>query len=207
MFDSGELVLPRRHRLQRIFLDVGRFAHLIQFQPIGVEVHALHVDAERPERVDVGMAEARPVFEFDAQLERRLGLAHEIVLVDAERAVEDAQLRDRGFADADRADFFGLNQADFAILVLQEAPQRCGRHPAGGAPANNHDPAQFVIAHWAAPSRAGAPAAAAFGAAAQCALRNSRCVGIASAARLMAASMPRKCFFTLSMSTASTSGS
>ena len=52
----------------------------------------------------VAMADARPVLEFDAQLEGALRGPQEIVFVDPERLIEQADGRNRGFAHADGAD-------------------------------------------------------------------------------------------------------
>src|SRR5205085_11747593 len=77
-----------------------------------VEGDALQVLAERPERMEVAVAELAPVHELDAELERRPGLADEIVLVDSDQRVEAEQGRDGGLADADDADLLGLDQRD-----------------------------------------------------------------------------------------------
>ncbi len=66
--------------------------------------------------MDVAVADARPVDEFDAELERGLGLRHELALVDADALVEEADVRQRGLADADDADLARLDELDVAAV-------------------------------------------------------------------------------------------
>ena len=81
-------------------------------EPVMVELDPLHVDAVEAERVDVALADARPVDELDAELVGGVGRADEIGLVDAEQRVEQHDLRDGRFADADGADLVRFDQFD-----------------------------------------------------------------------------------------------
>ena len=99
--------------------------------------------ADNAEAVDVLVAYCAPVFELDAQLERRLRGAHEILLVDPEQLVKRAEQRDRGLADADGTDLIRLDERDIEILAQQLAERGCG-HPAGRAAADDHDLADVL---------------------------------------------------------------
>lgn len=60
--------------------------------------------ADLAKAVDVAVAQTPPVDKLDAQFKRGLGLAHELVFVDIEHAVEQGNDRDRGLTHTDRAD-------------------------------------------------------------------------------------------------------
>src|SRR5690348_7650464 len=62
--------------------------------------------------MDVGIADPAPVTKLDPELEGRLGTRHEFALIDPEPLIETANVRDGGFADADRADLERLDDAD-----------------------------------------------------------------------------------------------
>src|SRR3546814_5310520 len=69
-----------------------------------VKLDPEHVEAVEAEGMDIAMAGTDPVDEFDPELVGRVGFADELVLVDAEQRVEQADLRNRRLADADGAD-------------------------------------------------------------------------------------------------------
>src|SRR5687767_6372197 len=92
--------------------------------------------------MEITVANTAPVLEQDAQLERSGGGAHEFLLVDAKQAVKRTDGRNRGFADAYRADLFGLDQHHVEDAV--ELVSQCGcRHPSCGATSRDHDPANL----------------------------------------------------------------
>jgi hypothetical protein len=64
--------------------------------------------------------------------------AEEIGFIDSEIFVEQADLGNRGLADADGADRLGLDEADVGAAA-EEAGEGGGRHPAGGAAAGDDD--------------------------------------------------------------------
>ena len=112
--------------------------------------------ARRPERaegVEVAAALAVPADELDAELHRRLGLGHELALVQADDLVEPVDRWDRRLADPDRPDRVGFDQGDGGSLPRQRARQSRGGHPARCAPAKDHDPTNACVAHTAEPIR------------------------------------------------------
>ena len=122
-----------------------RLALQVQLEPVLVERQRAIVVADGAEAVDVAVADAAPVDELDAELERAAHGAHELHLVDLQRVVEGAQMRHGRFAHADRADVLGFHQPDRTPGNSQRARQRGRGHPAGGAAAHDDDVAESRV--------------------------------------------------------------
>ena len=95
---------------------------------------ALSGDAER---MDVAFARPVPVLEGNGELEGAGDRAQELLLVDLQEAVERADRRYRGFADADGADLLRLDQGNVQP-VAELMRQRAGGKPTSGAVARDH---------------------------------------------------------------------
>ena len=104
-----------------------------------VEGDTVHVAAVKTERVHVGVPQARPVDELDAQLEGALSLAYELIFIQVQQAIEQVDLGNGGFTDADRADLFGFHQDDFHAGISEDLGYCGGGHPAGGTASDDHD--------------------------------------------------------------------
>src|SRR6185503_16844803 len=140
-----EAVHAAGHRRHAILGEVRGLAARVQLVPDLVELHGLDVDAKFAEGMQVAVPEARPVHELDAELERALGLADEIVLVEAEHRVEGVDGRNGGLAHADAAYLLGLYQTDAARTRTKRARKCRRRHPAGRTAADDDDLANTVI--------------------------------------------------------------
>src|SRR5206468_11985645 len=82
---------------------------------------------------------APPVDELDAELERGVRLADELVFVDSELLVEELDRGNGGLANADGPDLLGLHERDPVTRGSGAFCKRGGGHPPGGSPANDHD--------------------------------------------------------------------
>ena len=132
--------------VERVSVQRLRHAKRTAAQPIVLEGDQADIAADRAERVHIGVAGPQPIGELDAELEGAAGCADEGVLIQPERLIVEPKLRDRGLADADRADCLGFNQAD-AEPGFQETRQRGSGHPAGGAAAGDDDGDRWLLAH------------------------------------------------------------
>src|SRR6185436_2654535 len=111
---EDELVLLRHRNLETEMteLDVQRLgARLV---PEVIERQPIDEHAEGAERMPEAMTDVMPVDEADRQLDRRLRMAHEILLVDPEEAQKVDDPRDRRFTDADRRNIRRLDELDRA---------------------------------------------------------------------------------------------
>src|ERR1700692_4591774 len=102
--------------------------------------------SKHTETVNIRIAESTPVDELDAQLECALGLTDEIILVKLQGSIELPDGRYCGFANTDRADFVGFDQANVVIADQHLGHGRC-RHPAGSASADDHDVLYGSMSH------------------------------------------------------------
>src|SRR3546814_14685810 len=94
-----------------------------------VKLDPEHVEAVEAEGMDIAMAGTDPVDEFDPELVGRVGFADELVLVDAEQRVEQADLRNRRLADADGPARPAPEQLDLAAGTGAHDSRDPGRPP------------------------------------------------------------------------------
>ena len=98
------------------------------------------------EGMHVTMAQAVPIDEFDGQLERPLRCLQKRILVQPQRLIEQADLRNCRFADANGADLLGLHERDGKSVFKEMCTSR-RNHPPCRATAGN-DNADWVRLHY-----------------------------------------------------------
>jgi hypothetical protein len=97
--------------------------------------------------VQVAPPRGSPTDEFDAELEGRLGLAHELPFVETDDLVEPVDRRNRGLADADDADVVGFDELDRTLPQIDCLGEGGRRHPPGGAASNDDDLPDAILVH------------------------------------------------------------
>ena len=114
-----ETPLLGRHPLLAVLAELPADAHLAAFQPEVLETGGPTVLAGPAEGVDVVAADLAPVLERDAELERALHGADEVLLLDLQKFMQREQRGYRGFANADGADLVGLHDGDVQRLAQE----------------------------------------------------------------------------------------
>ena len=87
-----------------------------------------------------------PAHKFYGELERPLRRGKECILVEAQRFVEQADLWDCRFTDANRPNLFGFNQCNMKA-IFEEMAHRSRNHPTGGSTPGNYDMDHIVVSH------------------------------------------------------------
>ena len=98
----------------------------------------MKIRPEEPEVVEIAVADTKPVNEFDAQLECRMGLPDEFVFVDAEEVIEQNDRRNGRLAHPDRADLFRFDERD-PVRGASRFRKRSRSHPARRTTTHNDD--------------------------------------------------------------------
>src|SRR6185369_3279432 len=187
---------------ERIGIERSVVAGRFRLQPMMVKFDPQHVEAVEAERVDVAVADPRPVAKLDAELVGGVGRPDEITLVEAEQGVEQVDLRDRRFADADGPDLVRFNQFDRKLGQLaKNLGHGCCSHPPRRSAADDHDRPDAVGFQKTISSGSGAD-----GGVRQLAM-NSSWVGRRAAVSRMAIRICSSASATLRSSSPSTTGS
>ena len=136
---DGEAVTLGGGDRDRIVADRPCASFRREPQPVMVEADIVEWSAERPERMDIAVADRAEIAEIDSQFEGRMRGAHEVRLVEAQAFDEGTDVRQGRLADADDADVRRLDQLHGAG-IRQQAHQRRGGHPTRRPAADHYDP-------------------------------------------------------------------
>ncbi len=127
------------HDREGILFDTRRVAVLPGAQPVLKQRHAIDGLAVDAEGMDIAVAITAPVDEIDTQLERAIGIAHELDFIDTQEVVEILDLRQGRFTDTDGAYFIGFDQAYVAEPRFESLAEGGRTHPTSGAAAKDDD--------------------------------------------------------------------
>src|SRR3954466_7374315 len=104
------------------------------------------ITAQRAKAVYVGIAGPGPIDELNAQFEGALGAPNELVLIDPERLIELADLRNGSLTHANSTNFIRFDQTDGVVTNEDLGHGRRG-HPASGAAADDDNELHRVWVH------------------------------------------------------------
>src|ERR1700704_4218993 len=104
-----------------------------------LKFHAPPGFPKRAERVNVAITRPIPVAKLYPQFERCPRRAHELRFVDTEHVVENLDMRQRGFTDADSSNLIGFDERNAVVFCPKSTPDGGGAHPPSRAAANNDD--------------------------------------------------------------------
>ena len=85
-------------------------------QPILMEIYTLHIHANVSEGVNIGLALAAPINEFDAEFEGAIGGFQKFCFINTKHSVEIDHVRDGGFAHTHGSNFIRLDESDSDIV-------------------------------------------------------------------------------------------
>jgi len=128
--------------ITRLAAETLGFRH----QPHVVKVGHPRRLADIAKRVDVTVTQPVPVLKRDAQLERGIGRAHELALINAEQLVKSPEGGDGCLPDAHGADLVGFHQR-YVQQGAQLLRQRRSHGPAGGSTTGDDHALYSLILH------------------------------------------------------------
>src|SRR5258708_5769724 len=104
-----------------------------------LKFHASPGFPKRPEWVNVALTWPIPVAKLYPHFERCPRRAHELRFVDPEHVVEDLDMRQGGFTDADSSNLIGFDERNAVVFCPKLTPDGSGAHPPSRAAANDDD--------------------------------------------------------------------
>ena len=142
----GEPVSRDGNCVKNVVSKLLRDPEFAAAQPVMMERHHSERAANQPESVDIGLARRPPSVKGDSELVGASGRGKEFGFVDSKRLIEQANRRDRCFADAHDSDLIGLDQGHRHSRKA-EASKRCSGHPPRRAASDDDDPTLAYVTH------------------------------------------------------------
>src|SRR6266702_3431055 len=108
-------------------------------EPALIEIVISNRSTDDAEGMEIFLVALMPADKLDAQLVGCFGRANELLLVDAEPLNQTDERRYRGFPDCNRADLFGFDQLNLAMIAFEVMAKHGGRQPPRSAAADDDD--------------------------------------------------------------------
>lgn len=112
-----------------------------------MEVHTVDWRAVIAKGMDIVITQPAPIAKFDTEFEGRFRRAHKFALVNSQRVIEETDMWQGGFADANSSNLIGLDELDVDTQAFEFVRDSGSCHPASRSAADNANGSNLPIGH------------------------------------------------------------